>query len=321
MTRSRSGAAPKPRPVPAHGHAGPEVSIIIPAYNVAPYIERCLDSAVGQTLASLEVIVIDDGSTDGSAAICDAWAQRHCGRLRVIHQDNAGVSAARNRGIEAARGRYLAFVDADDYVATDFTERLHRLACRGRSQLAKGLRVTQFADGTQQPRPDVNHAIRQLGSPRCLCAQWITAIYARELFTRHGLRFDEQLRYAEDLLFLYQAASHCSRIAVDNAARYFYCRREGSADSGSVSERQAGDAVHVVTAIMVDLEQTGRDLSEGVQALLWGRLLDLLEYVERRAASPEVRQQVQACARELRRRCPVAALLPRHHISGLKADL
>ena len=302
MARSRSGTAPKLQ--------RPEVSVIIPVYNVAPYIERCLDSAVGQTLAALEVIVIDDGSTDGSADICDAWAQRHPGRLRVIHQDNAGVSAARNRGIEAARSRYLAFVDSDDYVATDFTERLYRAASSGGAQLSKGVRVTQFADGRQQLRPEVNHAIRQLGSPRCLCSQWITAIYARELFTQHGLRFDEQLCYAEDLLFLHQAVSHCRRIAVDNAARYFYCRREGSADSGPVSERQAGDAVHVVTAIMEDLEKSGSAESPPVQALQWRRLLDLLNYVEKRAATPEARQQVQACAGALRRRCPVSERLP-----------
>ena len=302
MARSRSGAAPK-RQVP-------EVSVIIPVYNVAPYIERCLDSAVGQTLASLEVIVIDDGSTDGSAAICDAWAQRHPGRLRVIHQDNAGVSAARNRGIEAARGRYLAFVDSDDYVAPDFAERLYRAASGGGAQLAKGVRVTQFADGRQQPRLEMNNALRRLGSPRCLCSQWWTVIYARELFTRHGLRFDEQLRYAEDLLFLHQAVSHCSRIAVDNAARYFYCRREGSADSGSVSERQAEDAVHVVTAIMEDLERTGAAEAPQVQALQWRRLLDLLIYIERHASTPAVSQQACTCADALRRRCPVAERLP-----------
>ena len=302
MARSRSGAAPR-RQVP-------EVSVIIPVYNVAPYIERCLGSVVGQTLASLEVIVIDDGSTDGSAAICDAWARRHRGRLRVIHQDNAGVSAARNRGIEEAHGRYLAFVDSDDYVAADFAERLYRVASSGGAQLAKGMRVTQLADGTQQPYPAVNQAIRRLRSPRCMCAQWITAIYDRELFMHHGLRFDEQLHYAEDLLFLHQAVSHCRRIGVDDGARYFYCRREGSADSGSVSEQQAGDAVAVVTAIMEDLEQPGLSESPQVQALLWTRLLNLLIYVEQHAATPDVRQQAQACASELRRRCPVSERLP-----------
>ena len=94
----------------------PLLSVIVPVYNVAPYLDQCLGSILSCGYSELEVIVVDDGSTDGSPALCDAWAERDA-RLRVIHQPNAGQSAARNRALEQMRGDYFTFVDADDWVA------------------------------------------------------------------------------------------------------------------------------------------------------------------------------------------------------------
>ena len=92
-----------------------KISIIIPVYNKEAYLERCLDSVLAQTHKSLEVLLIDDGSTDGSPAICEKYAKKDP-RIRVLTQENAGASAARNAGIEAAGGDYIGFVDADDWI-------------------------------------------------------------------------------------------------------------------------------------------------------------------------------------------------------------
>ena len=99
------------------------ISVVVPVYNSAPYLETCLRSLLAQTWQDWEAILVDDGSTDGSARLCDTWAKKEP-RLRVIHQENAGVSAARNAGIAAARGDYLAFVDADDWVEPDYLQTL-----------------------------------------------------------------------------------------------------------------------------------------------------------------------------------------------------
>ena len=99
----------------------PVISIIVPVYNVAPFLSRCLDSLVGQTYENLEIICVDDGSTDGSAAILDACAAKDS-RIKVIHQENAGVSVARNRGLDAATGEFVTFVDADDWLEPDADE-------------------------------------------------------------------------------------------------------------------------------------------------------------------------------------------------------
>lgn len=110
------------------------ISVIVPVYNVKPYISRCLDSLLKQTYAQFELLVINDGSTDGSALILEDYAKKD-DRIRVIHQENAGVSAARNRGIEAACGDYVTFVDSDDFVDPAYLEHLYQAALQSGSDI------------------------------------------------------------------------------------------------------------------------------------------------------------------------------------------
>lgn len=105
----------------------PKVSVIVPVYNVKPYLERCIDSLISQSLKEIEIILVDDGSTDGSAAFCDDYARRD-ERIVVIHKQNGGVSSARNAGIELAKGEYIIPVDSDDYVEPGFCEIPYSLA-------------------------------------------------------------------------------------------------------------------------------------------------------------------------------------------------
>ena len=99
------------------------ISVIIPVYNVEKYLRRCLDSVIAQTYQNLEIICVDDGSIDDSGKICDQYAVRDA-RIKVIHQENQGLSAARNRGLDAAEGEYIAFVDSDDYILEDMYKKM-----------------------------------------------------------------------------------------------------------------------------------------------------------------------------------------------------
>ena len=100
----------------------PLVSVVVPVYNVEKYLDRCVQSVVGQTYDNLEIILVDDGSTDGSAVICDNWASSD-GRIKVIHKKNAGLGMARNSGMDSAGGKYIFFFDSDDYVDTKTVEK------------------------------------------------------------------------------------------------------------------------------------------------------------------------------------------------------
>ena len=101
----------------------PLISVIIPVYNVEKYLRRCLDSVIAQTYQNLEIICVDDGSIDDSGKICDQYAVRDA-RIKVIHQENQGLSAARNKGLDAAEGEYIAFVDSDDYILEDMYKKM-----------------------------------------------------------------------------------------------------------------------------------------------------------------------------------------------------
>ena len=102
------------------------ISIVIPIYNVEKYIEKCLDSVIKQTYKNIEIILVDDGSPDNCGKICDSYANNDK-RIQVIHKENGGLSDARNVGIERANGKYITFVDSDDYIELDYIEYLYTL--------------------------------------------------------------------------------------------------------------------------------------------------------------------------------------------------
>ena len=114
----------------------PLISIIVPVYNVQKSLNRCIKSLVAQTYPMLEIILVDDGSTDESGRLCDDWIARDS-RVKVIHKSNGGLSDARNAGIDASHGDYLSFVDSDDYVDERFIGLMFEAACRENTPLVK----------------------------------------------------------------------------------------------------------------------------------------------------------------------------------------
>ena len=101
----------------------PKVSIIVPCWGVEKYLDRCVESLVNQTLTDIEIILVDDGSTDNCPAMCDRWAEKDS-RIKVIHKENGGLSSARNAGLDACTGDYIGFVDSDDWIEPDMYEYL-----------------------------------------------------------------------------------------------------------------------------------------------------------------------------------------------------
>ncbi|MCM1500999.1 MAG: glycosyltransferase [Clostridium sp.] len=124
----------------------PKVSVIVPVYNVMPYLRKCIDSIVNQTYEQLEILLVDDGSTDGSGKVCDEYAEHDC-RVRVIHKKNGGLSDARNVGIEAATGEYVAFIDSDDFVSEAFIEVMLKALCDSHADMSMVKRESAFWDG------------------------------------------------------------------------------------------------------------------------------------------------------------------------------
>ena len=222
----------------------PKVSIIVPVYNAETYLRRCLDSIAGQTFADFECILVDDGSTDGSPAICDKYAARD-GRFQVIHQKNGGASAARNAGLDAARAPWLLFCDADDLLALDTLALL--LAAQQREPevfLSFGFTGDLGRRGVEQRQPPQRrYRARDLGrlyAETPLAAPW-GKLYSTALLRQGGVRFDESMRCYEDRPFVtdYLRAFFAARPAGEclflNRPLYYY--EKGNPHSLSKSDR------------------------------------------------------------------------------------
>lgn len=214
--------------------AAPQVAIIVPVYNVAPYLSRCVESLVAQTLAPLEIVLVDDGSTDASGAIADWYAARHP-QIRVLHQENQGQGAARNAGLTASRAPFVCFVDSDDYVAPDYAEKLLTGIRRSHADIAVCTYLTIFQIGLHK-RPLLHRllpstltgarALRLILRDASIKNYTWNKLFRRTLFTERNIEFPSIC--FEDLATMPRLFSRARRVEIIQDRLYFYCRRPTS---------------------------------------------------------------------------------------------
>lgn len=220
-----------------------DVSLVVPVYQAARYLRAAVDSMRAQTHADIEILLVDDGSTDGGGALCDALAQEDA-RVRAIHQRNAGSGAARNAGLDAAQGEYVLFCDADDRLSPRLVEDCLALARLYGADIVEFGFESVRADGAGGPagRPvcelprlcgvyDREAFWNHFREERAfMCSLW-TRMFRREFLRRNGLRFG-RLSTGQDAVFLYDVyAAPFERIVCARQAYYTYIRRAGSATS------------------------------------------------------------------------------------------
>lgn len=195
----------------------PAVSVIIPVYNAGYRLRRCLDAVCRQSLRDIEIICVDDGSTDDSADVLREYATQYCWLKFVMLPRNIGAAAARNRGMEVARGEYLGFIDSDDYPVLDFYEKLYLKAVETRADVVKGNYRYWDLDGRSRPVDYIlNERIKEYRTNFSFA--FCSAIYRRQLFTDHGVIFPEDQIDLEDPVFTLKIALLCTSIAlVDDA--------------------------------------------------------------------------------------------------------
>lgn len=217
--------------------AMPSVSIIVPVYNAVRYINDCIDGLLRQQFSNFELLLIDDGSKDGSGALCDAYAE-HDSRICVIHQPNGGVSKARNRGLDEAKGDFVVFVDADDLVRPEYLSDLMRAqqACSdemGRTMILSDYQpfsetgpekrdfpapfVMDFRSGVGLNAENFRELIFQfrLFPPYC-------KLYRRDVIQEHQIRFREGMRSAEDFEFNTRYLAAVDRLVYIDSVQYDY---------------------------------------------------------------------------------------------------
>ncbi len=220
-----------------------DISVIIPVYNVEAYLEKCIDSLLLQTIwEQMELILVDDGSKDRSGEICDRYAKKYT-NIKVFHQKNGGVSAARNRGIDAAAGTYIAFMDADDYAEPDMYQVLHRLAATNLADIAvvdfsildaKG-RLYKKRRAENFFRWNQYEAVRAFLSGNQIGINIFDKLFLREKVKE--LYFPVGRAIGEDMYYIFEALLRADIVCGYMVSKYVYVKREGSAMLSSFSEK------------------------------------------------------------------------------------
>lgn len=222
------------------------ISVIVPVYNVSEYLGECIDSILSQTYQNLEIILVDDGSTDDCPVLCDRYVSKDS-RIRVIHQTNQGLSAARNKGYATSNGKYIAFIDADDMVFGTYIESLYRLITKQRAQIAVcGYTRTLEELGTGQAADYVLTSEQMLrewhGKRKSIETVAWNKLYSREIFESFMdcVIFPEGKTH-EDIYTSHLFVSAAKIIAITNKKLYFYRKREKSISRTYTKEAAKAD--------------------------------------------------------------------------------
>lgn len=222
----------------------PLVSVIVPVYNTAPWLRKCLDSIINQTYRNLEIICVNDGSPDNAAEILDEYAAKDA-RIKVIHQENAGVSAARNRGLDIAAGEYVSFVDSDDWLEPETYERIIAAFVDDVDIVAMGVVI----DGDVKDKEGLEEYFNRLPQGRSEVTPFAfaelnmslpTKVYRREVIGQKSISFPEGIAYGEDSAFVCCVLAHSRALYNVGNRFYHYVQHESSAMQGPQRMQRCG---------------------------------------------------------------------------------
>ena len=201
-----------------------KISVIVPVYNVSEYLSKCLDSILGQTFKSIEIIVVNDGSTDNSEEIVKEYQNRYM-NIKYFYKENGGLSSARNYGLEYASGEYVAFIDSDDFISFDMMEKMYNEISITRTDICVCEFNYVYGDKVVRSYSNLNYTEdlvkKYLITPPMAC----TRLYKKELF--NNIKFKEGIFY-EDLELNPKLVKYTNKISFVNEGLYFYVVRSGS---------------------------------------------------------------------------------------------
>jgi glycosyltransferase EpsJ len=229
----------------------PKVSVVIPVYNVEEYIQKCLDSLINQTLQDIEIICVNDGSTDNSLKVLEEHAAKDQ-RIKVINQENVGVSQARNNGLKLVTGEFIGFCDPDDYLSLDYYEKLYNAAITNDCDIA-ACGITKFRDDKYKvfiafdetkTAETYYDKLLLLNAPND--SYIVNKIYKTSEFKKNNLEFIKGLVY-EDIVFTSQVLYYLGKAITVPEAQYYYLKRKGSLMRSKKNDKFKEKALEICT--------------------------------------------------------------------------
>lgn len=203
----------------------PKVSIIVPIYNVEKYLERCIDSLIGQTLNDIQIILVNDGSTDNSGKIAKEYAVKHQDKIIYLEKENGGLSDARNYGLPYATGEYIAFLDSDDYIEKEAYHEMYEKAKTTNADYVECDFLWEYPDKIRRDkRVEYKNKKEMLAFVRVVA--W-NKLIKREIIEANNLKFPKGLRY-EDVEFTYELIPHLNKVSYIDKCFIHYTQRENS---------------------------------------------------------------------------------------------
>jgi len=277
----------------------PKISVIVPVYNVEKYLSRCVESIIHQTYEDLEIILVDDGSTDRSGELCDEYEKRD-GRIRVIHKENGGISSARNIGLQYATGEYIGFVDSDDYIdpemyMTLFDRIISESADIAICGISNSYAGNEFIKDNSEENLRVMDnltALKMMLEGKSITASPCTKLFRVALLD--GLAFSEDIHYGEDALFFTYVFLSVKRVIFTSKKLYCYYHRSGSVTTRPYSQKTY-DIIKVYRLIGEQIKRSCPDLLDVANyRLIWAHfiVLDSLLSIEDYKNYPEYAEVV-----------------------------
>jgi len=254
-----------------------KVSVIIPVYNVEKYIERNLESLLNQTLDDIEIIYINDCSTDESLSILKRYEEKYENITVIDLEKNSGAAVARNKGLDVAKGEYIGFVDPDDDVDLNYYEELYKKAKAENADIVKCKRKNINLDG-QITYNNINDVIKEKGK-YYFTYEWTTAIYKSSLIFDNNIRFPEECIKAQDIVFLNRVICVSNKVSLIDNVYYNYYKRQGSLNSSKISLPKIKSAILAHKLILdnynkSDLYETNKSLYFDLYLRMYNSLLD-----------------------------------------------
>lgn len=259
---------------------GPVVTVVVPVYNVEAELNRCVESLVGQTFSDLQIILVDDGSTDLSGELCDAWADRDS-RICVIHKQNGGLSSARNAGIDIAEGEYLGFVDSDDFIEPDMYETLLAGMVDGEVSMVTCGRYVHMGDTVRNEfstpvvmRLTSADAMKEALLGNIIDVSACDKLYRRELFDEIRYPYG---RISEDAAIILQLLDRCSDVVHVGKCLYHYVFRTGSISKSTYSHKQF-DVMYNCREMTAWVEKNKPDFSMDINSYCCAQMAGMIEW-------------------------------------------